>query len=146
MLRNMILSINALIFHTLIGACINSWWMRMDSRERQVKSCHTGIACCQTVPGKATAAQPPLLPTQAGCICEDGGACWCPKAKFYPADENMDGWLVLCVRHFHIVIFNEAVPSTPCMSSYSPALYASLEYIVSGCRPCRLSNASSPHS
>lgn len=97
--------------------------MRMDSREKQVKICHTGITCCQTVPGMAAVARPPQLPPmQASCICKDGGVCWCPKTKFYPADENMDGWVMLSVRHFHIVSFNEAVPHIPCMSSHSPAL------------------------
>lgn len=86
----------------------------MDSRERQVKICHIGISCFQTVPGK-TASRPPELPTQVVCICEDGGACWCPRATFYLADENIDGYLMLSVRHFHVVSFNEAVASTPCM-------------------------------
>lgn len=99
----------------------------MGSRERQVKICHNGIACCQTVPGRAVAARLPWLPTRAGCICEDGGACWCPKAKFYPADENTDGWLMLSLRPFHIVSFNEAMPDTHAhLHTALPALLCSL--------------------
>lgn len=55
----------------------------------------------------------------------------------------MDGWLVLSLRYFHIISFNEAVPSTPSTLSLSPALCA-LVHIISGSQPHTFSDASFP--